>query len=294
MTNPNRLWNGPILDNHFHLDRAGRFLDAAIDFKRAGGTDIVLVHKPDFSALPEDEEGVRAAYLDTVNIAETVRKEVDLRVRVVLGPHPAAWFRQAASLGGERARELHLAAVEIAIAMAEENLCVGIGEVGRPHWDVGEDVKAEADSILLEILSMCGAANLPVQLHLDGRGEETNEEISRLCDAAGYPRFGAIHHHSEGNVSKSFTHGLTASVVVNGDALKQITDSIWKNEGGFLMETDYMDDPRRPGAVLGPKTVPRRTEALATALMGRGLDVENALSAVHVDLPDALYGEYEE
>jgi len=25
------------------------------------------------------------------------------------------------------------------------------------------------------------------------------------------------------------------------------------------METDYLDDKTRPGAVLGPKTVPRRT-----------------------------------
>ena len=45
-------WKGPILDNHFHLDKSGRYLDAALDFKRAGGTDLVLVHKPDFNNLP--------------------------------------------------------------------------------------------------------------------------------------------------------------------------------------------------------------------------------------------------
>ncbi len=77
------------------------------------------------------------------------------------------------------------------------------------------------------------------------------------------------------------------------ESIKDITDTIWKNEGGFLMETDYMDDVRRPGAVLGPKTVPRRTQALATSLIGMGIDAESALAAVHVDLPEALYGEYE-
>ena len=35
-----------------------------------------------------------------------------------------------------------------------------------------------------------------------------------------------------------------------------------------MLETDYMDDPKRPGAVLGPKTVPKRTRQLLEA----GLD----------------------
>ena len=39
---------------------------------------------------------------------------------------------------------------------------------------------------------------------------------------------------------------------------------------GFFLETDYMDDPRRPGAVLGPKTVPKRTQQLLAA----GVDEE--------------------
>ena len=26
-----------------------------------------------------------------------------------------------------------------------------------------------------------------------------------------------------------------------------------------MLETDYLDDPKRPGAVMGPKTVPRKT-----------------------------------
>ena len=40
-------WTGPILDDHFHLNRNGRYLDAVLDFQRTGGTDIVLVHCPD-------------------------------------------------------------------------------------------------------------------------------------------------------------------------------------------------------------------------------------------------------
>ena len=71
-------YDGPILDNHFHLNRNGRYLDAARDFQRAGGTDIVLVHCPDFSQPPETKIGHRTAYQDTIGMAAKVRSEVGL------------------------------------------------------------------------------------------------------------------------------------------------------------------------------------------------------------------------
>ena len=284
-------WNGPIVDNHFHLDRDARFLDAALDFKRAGGTDLVLVHKPDFDNLPGDEEGIKEAYADTIDMAASVRKELELGVRVVLGPHPAAWAHQIEPLGMEGANELHLAAVQIALDNCAEGLAVGVGEVGRPHWDVGSGVMEQADAVLEEVLSMCSAAGVPAQLHLDANGERTYGEVARICERAGMPRHMAIHHHAQADVSRGFTHGLTPSVIVGKGSILDIVQSLWQNEGGFLMETDYMDDLSRPGAVLGPKTVPKRTQALVPTLLGLGIDAEAILSTVHEELPNLLYGE---
>lgn len=36
-----------IFDNHMHLDERGLFLDAVSMFEKAGGTHLILVHKPD-------------------------------------------------------------------------------------------------------------------------------------------------------------------------------------------------------------------------------------------------------
>ena len=72
------VYDGPILDNHFHLNRKGLFLDAARAFQRVGGTDIVLVHCPDFAAPPETLAGHDASYRDTVDMAQSVRDEVGL------------------------------------------------------------------------------------------------------------------------------------------------------------------------------------------------------------------------
>jgi TatD-related deoxyribonuclease len=52
----------------------------------------------------------------------------------------------------------------------------------------------------------------------------------------------------------------------------------------FLMETDFVDDADRPGAVMGPKTVPRRVRWLQE----QGHD--DAIHLAHVETPEAVYG----
>ena len=52
----------------------------------------------------------------------------------------------------------------------------------------------------------------------------------------------------------------------------------------FLMETDFVDDPDRPGAVMGPKTVPRRVRWMQEA------GYEAAVRNAHVETPQRVYG----
>jgi TatD-related deoxyribonuclease len=49
------------------------------------------------------------------------------------------------------------------------------------------------------------------------------------------------------------------------------------------METDFVDDPDRPGAVMGPKTVPRRVRLL----LDKGYD--DAVRRAHVETPARVY-----
>ena len=50
------------------------------------------------------------------------------------------------------------------------------------------------------------------------------------------------------------------------------------------METDFLDDPDRPGAVLGPKTVPRRVRWL------REEGYDETIRRAHVETPARVYG----
>jgi TatD-related deoxyribonuclease len=52
------------------------------------------------------------------------------------------------------------------------------------------------------------------------------------------------------------------------------------------MESDYMDENERPGAVIGPRSVPRFTRRLLDA--GR-ITVDEAYR-IHADTPSRVYG----
>ena len=276
-------WNGPILDDHFHLNRSGRFLEAAKDFQRVGGTDLVLVHCPDFASPPTTRQGHIDSYHNTIDMAEEV-KSLGLGVRVILGPHPAAFAHQFESLG-DRAEENYWDSIETALNFVHEGKAHGIGEVGRPHWQVTDDIWSRSNALLLETMSLAAREKLPLQLHVEGESDETYSELAAMADKAGLERKKLVRHYAPPNVSQEYTHGLTPSVLAGSGSIEKLLATIESTSHGFMLETDYMDDLKRPGAVLGPKTVPKRTRQLLEA----GLDEEYLWNA-HQDLPEQIYG----
>jgi TatD-related deoxyribonuclease len=287
-------WVGPIVDQHMHLDRTNLFLDAVADFSSSGGTGIMLVHKPSFShTLPVDLEGYREVYSDTVSMADEVRREFGLEVGVVLGPHPVAWEKQIPELGIEASSELHLEAVSLALEYIDSGHAHCLGEVGRPHYPVREEIWERANDLLLEILSMASSSRTSVQLHVEENGHTTYNELSQLCISSGISSERAIRHFAPPNVSADFTHGLSATVNVGKGSVETIVETAREAKSPWGMETDFLDDNRRPGAVLGPKTVPKRTQELCSSLLNEGWsenEVESLLTKVHSEWPESLYG----
>lgn len=296
MASPNPKWNGPILDNHFHLNRNGRYLDAAKDFKNQGGTHLVLVHCPDFSSPPTHIDEHRSTYADTIAMADEVRKHHELNVRVVLGPHPAAfahqfirWMDEDEENGAERACENYRDSIDAALEFLHEGKAHAIGEVGRPHWPVSDDVWDLSNMLLEETMAMAAKENIALQLHVEGELDSTYRDLSEMAQRVNLSKNKLVRHYSPPQIDETMTRGLTSSVLVGKGALQPLMETYEQNKTGFMLETDYMDDPRRPGAVLGPKTVPKRTQQLLEA----GMD-EEALWRCHVDVPNAIYGVNEE
>ena len=287
-------WTGPIWDTHLHLDLNGRGIAAAQDFANAGGTHLCLVHKPGFpNRLPDSIDAVKDAYTGTLELARGVRREVGLDVRVILGPHPVVWEKQIHTLGLDVATELHLESVALALEFCAEGEAVALGEVGRPHYPVTEATWSAANEQLETVMHMAAQADVPIQLHVEENGAQTNAELAALCDRSGLARKRAIHHYAPSDVSGSFTHGLSSSVSMGKNSLAKIMETYRHCTSTWTMETDYLDDPSRPGAVLGPKTVPKRTQTMVQDLLenlGKG-EVEDLLHQVHSFWPSTLYGE---
>ena len=286
------VYDGPVLDNHFHLNRNGRFLEAALDFQRAGGTDIVLVHCPDFSSPPETLQGHSETYRDTVAMAKAVRAEVGLGVRVVLGPHPAAfahqfgrWMKEEGEAGKERAVANYRNSIDAALAFVHEGEAHAIGEVGRPHWKVSDEIWDLSNMLLEETMHLAAQERVPLQLHVEGESDETYPDLAAKALRQGMDLVNLVRHYSPPDVRTSYTHGLTPSVLCGKGAIDRLVETHRSSSHGFFLETDYMDDPRRPGAVLGPKTVPKRTQQLLEA----GVD-EEVMWNTHSALPERVYG----
>ena len=285
-------WEGPILDQHMHLDRNNRFLDAVSEFVNSGGTAINLVHKPNFSNLPLSISDYQSAYHNTIEMAREIREKFGIQVSVILGPHPVSWEKQIHTIGLQESTSLHLQAVKLAIQYISSGEAVCLGEVGRPHYPVDSQIWDAANDLLLEIMKLAAEEKISIQLHVEDDGEKTYSDLAKLCDKAGLPRHLAIRHYAPANISSDFTHGLSVTVSVGKGSISKIIESLPNCNSYWGMETDFLDDKNRPGAVLGPKTIPKRTHQLTEKLRQSGYSVEQIneiIENIHFNWPQILY-----
>ena len=285
-------WEGPILDQHMHLDRNNRFLDAVSEFVNSGGTAINLVHKPNFSDLPLTISDYQSAYDNTIEMAREIREKFGIQVSVILGPHPVSWEKQIHKIGLQESTSLHLQAVKLAIQYISLGEAVCLGEVGRPHYPVDSQIWDAANDLLLEIMKLAAEEKISIQLHVEDDGEKTYSDLAKLCDKAGLPRHLAIRHYAPANISSDFTHGLSVTVSVGKGSISKIVESLPNCNSFWGMETDFLDDKNRPGAVLGPKTIPKRTHQLTEKLRQSGYSVEQIneiIENIHFNWPQILY-----
>lgn len=271
----------PILDNHFHLDPRGRGAEAVKEFLRAGGTHLTVVHKPYRDLPPGSLDRTREAFERTLGLAR-MAADTGARVQVALAPHPAEFTEMMkAGFGLDEAAVIYERGLELAAAMAREHRCVALGEVGRPHFPVSPEVWDRANALMHRALVLCKETGVAAILHTESATPEVFADLAQRVRAAGLPLDKAIKHYSPPIVGPE-NAGLLPSIIASGDSCEAAA----RQGTRFLLETDYIDEPERPGAVLGPKTVPRRT----LELVQKGLLTEEQVWQVHSANPRAVYG----
>jgi TatD-related deoxyribonuclease len=267
----------PVLDNHLHLDpEHGRGMDAVRDFSRLGGTHLLVVNKPSWHLGVDVETGVdfRAVFETTLGVVARADELLDGRAWPVLGVHPGLISRLVDERGfapGD-ARDLMAAGLDVAAEYVEADRALAL-KSGRPHYEVSDAVWEASNDVLKHALSLGATHDGAVQLHT-----ESSEDLTEIADWARARDLAperVVKHYASGRLD-----GPTPSVMSRESWLETAAE----RGDPFLMETDFVDDPDRPGAVLGPKTVPRRVRWLLEE--GHAEAVRNA----HVETPAQVYG----
>ncbi|MDD5474467.1 MAG: TatD family hydrolase [Candidatus Methanoperedens sp.] len=271
----------PILDNHMHLNPAGRCLDAVREFARAGGTHIVLVSLPPWSLGVEinKPDDYRQVFDRVLKIARRAEEAEKVKVFVILGVHPAELTKYYGRLGFERAVEIMKCGLEIACEYVKEGKAVGL-KSGRPHYDVEPKLRDASNNIMRHSFTLAKDAGCAVQVHTESATEEGLQEIAGIARDAGMPAGKVVKHFAPPMVKVCERLGIFPSVLASEDAIQKAL-----GEGArFMMETDYIDDLKRPGSVLGPKTVPKRTKQLIPEWG------EDVFWKIHKENPEKVYG----
>lgn len=269
-----------IFDNHLHLRRDGRFLDAVLDFRRAGGTHFVLCQYPMTDFVIRDKSYI-ACYNETIKMAEEIRSKIDIGVFVTVGPYPVDYIRLSEKFGRKIAIEIMKKGMDEAAELCAEHKCIAIGEIGRPHFPVDEQSIVDSNEILFYGMQKAREVDVPVVLHTESTTPRQCKELVGMGKKAGLVADKIVKHYSPPLILESENYGLIPSVLASK---KNIVEAAGKGSR-FMMETDYIDDPRRPGAVLGPKTVPKRT----IELVEKSVLNEDQVYEIHKMIPEKTY-----
>jgi TatD-related deoxyribonuclease len=266
----------PILDNHLHLDPVnGRGVAAAEEFAARGGTHLLVLNKPSWHLVDgvDDRSDFREAFDVTVGAVAGATDVLDGRAWPVLGVHPGLVSRLVDDgYTPPEARDLMQAGLDVAAEYVADGPALAI-KSGRPHYEVSDAVWEASNEVMRYAFELGAETGCAVQLHTES-GEDFTD-VAEWAEDRGLPRERVVKHYSGGPVA-----GPTPSVISHEENLEAAVAA----GDPFLMETDFIDDPDRPGAVLGPKTVPKRVEWLARA------GHEDALRNAHVDTPARVYG----
>lgn len=272
----------PVLDNHCHIDpRNGDGIDAVRRFARAGGTHICIVNKPSWSLGVEASESddFRDVFDETLRTVEEASEALEGRAFGVLGVHPGLVSKLLGRWGGpqneeavERAERVMKEGLEVAAEYVEEGSAIAL-KSGRPHYDVQEPTWETSNNVMQHAFELGAEVDCAVQLHTESADDFT--DIRGMAEGVGMPPDRVVKHFSSPSVS-----AVQRSVIAYEENVFEAVE----DGRDFLLETDYIDDPERPGAVLGTRTVPRRVDAL----LDEGYD--DAVERACVTLPEEIYG----
>jgi len=227
------------------------------------------------------EKSYNSCYQGTIQMAEEIRAAVRIGVFVVVGPYPVDIFPLQDKLGRESALTIMKKGMDKASILCKEQKCVALGEIGRPHFPTNQQIFQDSNEILMYGMQKVKEAGVPVVLHTESTTPTQCKEFVEMGKKVGLNPERIVKHFAPPLITYDENFGLMPSVLAHK---KNIVEALQKGTR-FLMETDYIDNLRRPGAVLAPKSVPKLTKKLRE----ENIMSEHQAHKIHVENPQNTY-----
>lgn len=272
----------PVYDNHIHMSPHGRNVDALKEYEAAGGTGLTLVTLPYPEVMISEGTDFVRSYEITFSLAEKARSETGLDINVAVGPYPVLLISLAERYGIDRAEEIMTEGMEAAGKAVEEGKAVAIGEIGRPHFECSQEIFDVSNRILQRGMEIARENRVPVIIHCESGTTDTNRSLSEIARRAGLDPGMVIKHSSPPFVIPEETYGVFPSMPASKDNIKE---ALGKGSDRFMLETDYIDEPTRPTAIMSVTTVPHKIKWM----LASGLADEDLVYHICRDIPDRFY-----
>ena len=249
----------PVVDHHCHLSPHGEGVAAARRFHAAGGTHLFLATQNYLPSVPRTLEEYRHQFETTEGLARQVREEAGVVAYPVVAPYPVDLVHVAPEIGIPAALEVHLRAIDLAGAWVREQRAVALGEVGRPHFPIPGEVGQAVEVAFRHALTTAREVDCPVVVHSADLDPAGFRELAERARDVGLPPERVVKHYAR----RRFAPDERSSVTPSYLARRELVRGVVHDPGPWFLETDFLDDPRRPGAVLDLATIPRRARALS-------------------------------
>ncbi len=270
----------PVVDHHAHLSPSGEGVRAAQRFRDAGGTHLFLATQHYGGAPPRTLGDYVAQFETTFRLADEVRSRTGVVVYPVIAPYPIDLIGCAEAIGVPAAIEVQRKALDLAGRSIRDGDAVALGEVGRPHFPVSAEIADAVDQVFRHALTVAHDVGCPVVVHTSDLDPAGFAELATTARELDVPAHRVVKHYARARVDER--SGVTPSYLARRELVREVRN----DPGPWFLETDFLDDPARPGAVLDLATVPRRAQAIAE----EGPEAVERLRTPFVESVHRVYG----
>ena len=267
----------PLADAHLHSNPV-KGLGAkgiASKFREKGGWFMALVSLSPWSYGVEFRGVESYKRILDLHVKECKRAAGEgVSVSCFSGFHPADVDRLIDKYGLQPERVLETAREVIGLLAdyCKRGLIDGIGEVGRQHYKTRPERVSIAEIIMVEAVEAARDSGCLVQLHLEQSGNATVYTVDYLLSLRGLQAYRSsilFHHATTSSAISAWRRGYRSTIPGIEQLLRHVYSTI---DPFFLVESDFIDDPKRPGVVVYPWVMGDAVASIAREARGGPLE----------------------